>query len=356
MSAAGKLVALVPALVPAAFRDTSAYTFEAYVAEFGKTHGASEAAERRARFEEQLKKVNKHNEEYLAGRHTWYAAVNEYSDWHEHELATLRSGIAGRSHGYRTLQSSRGANPSRVDWREQNVVTPVKNQGGCGSCWAFSAIEVVESHYAIAAKLDSPVLLAPQAYVNCVQNPNKCGGSGGCQGATMELAFNLTAEVGVPLETDLPYKGANAECSDYKAAVKGTGYVKLPENDAQALETALATVGPVSVTVSANWVMYGGGVYEGGCGDSGCTLNHGVVAVGYDQDYWLVRNSWGTGWGEKGYIRLTRKFDSQTFVDSMPQDGVACVPYPESQTVGGESGILFDTSYPTGLAAVELVV
>merc|ERR1712100_456197 len=111
------------------------------------------------------------------------------------------------------------ANPTSIDWREKGAVTKVKNQGGCGSCWAFSATETVESAYAIASggKL---VELAPQTYVNCVKNPNKCGGSGGCQGATMDLAFNLPRDSGIALESDMPYSGRDEPCNTYKAAVK----------------------------------------------------------------------------------------------------------------------------------------
>merc|ERR1740130_1779291 len=231
---------------------------------------------------------------------------------------------------------------------------PVKNQGDCGSCWAFSATETVESHYFIAT--GDLLELSPQTYVNCVENPNECGGTGGCEGATMELAFNLTVTTGIALETDLPYKGSDEKCVAYKAAVKATGYVKNPENDAKALETALATKGPQSITVAAgSWQLYGGGIFHG-CskgflGHQDNTLDHGVQAVGYTADYWIVRNSWGAGWGEKGFIRLQRATDNQTFTDKSPADGVACKPIPKTQTVGGECGMLFDTSYPTGVTA-----
>merc|ERR1711865_861025 len=144
----------------------------------------------------------------------------------------------------------------------EGVVSDVKNQGNCGSCWAFSATEAVESTYAIAS--DKLLSLSPQTYVNCVKNPNKCGGSGGCQGATMELAFNLTAQTGIALETDLPYAGSTNQCETYKPAVKVTGYVKNPVNDAKVLETAVATNGPQSIIVAAEaWQYYGGGVFTG---------------------------------------------------------------------------------------------
>lgn len=334
-------------------RDLSGYTFQHYLAEFGKDYAGDELAKREAIFAEQLAKVQAHNEEYKAGKHTWWAAVNDYSDWSAEEFKQIKTGKASHNiHEHPKVKLSKTqANPASVDWRDQNVVTPVKNQGGCGSCWAFSATEVVESHYAIAT--GNLLELAPQAFVNCVQNPQECGGSGGCEGATMELAFNLTASMGMPLESDLPYRGRDAACTSYKAAVKGTGYVKIAENDADALETAVATKGPVSVTVAANWGMYGGGIYEGACHGTSCELDHGVVAVGYSQDYWLVRNSWGSSWGERGYIRLTRKNDDVTYTDTNPAAGVACKPYVSTQTVKGESGILFDTSYPTGVAPAE---
>lgn len=337
----------------AAVRDFSGYTFNDFLTEFGKNYAADEQAQREATFSEKLAEVNAHNEEYHAGKHTWWATINEYSDWSEAEWKKIKAGKARHNiHEHPVLHLTKTqANPDAKDWRDDGVVTPVKNQGGCGSCWAFSATEVFESHYAIATGTTKE--FAPQAFVNCVQNPQECGGTGGCEGATMELAFNLTTVMGMPLESDLPYKGRDQTCTSYTAAAKATGYVKIPENDPDALETAIATKGPVSVTVAANWGMYGGGVFSGGCRSSSCDLDHGVVAVGYSKDYWIVRNSWGSGWGEKGYIRLSRENDAVKYTDSRPADGVACKPYPSSQTVAGESGILFDTSYPTGVSAVE---
>merc|ERR1712190_527645 len=184
--------------------------------------------------------------------------------------------------------------------------------------------------------------------------PNKCGGTGGCEGATMEMGFNLTAQTGIALESSLPYAGRDETCSTYKAAVKVSGYVKNPVNDAKALETAVATKGPQAITGAAEpWQLYGGGVFTG-CSSGlfkSSDLDHGVQLVGYTQDYWIVRNSWGASWGEKGFIRISRTNDAKTFTDKTPQDGVACKPYPKTQTVGGECGILFDTSYPTGVTA-----
>merc|ERR1719198_784509 len=168
----------------------------------------------------------------------------------------------------------------------------------------------------------------------------------------MELAFNLTRDQGIALESELPYKGRDQKCTTYTAAVKATGHVKLPVNDADALETAVATKGPIAITVAAEpWQLYGGGIFSGCSARGDATLDHGVQLVGYTKEYWIVRNSWGPGWGEKGYIRISRANDAKTFIDKRPSDGVACKPYPTQQTVGGECGILFDTSYPTGVTA-----
>merc|ERR1712187_1037583 len=95
----------------------------------------------------------------------------------------------------------------------------------------------------------------------------------------------------------------------------------------------------------------GGGVYSGcsGSGMHGMAIDHAVLAVGYDTDYWLIRNSWGSSWGEGGYIRLTRNADKTTYTNNRPQDGFACKPYPATQQVAGESGVLSDSAYPTGV-------
>lgn len=328
------------------------YNFQKYIAEHGKSYSAGELAQRERIFSDNLEKVKAHNREYHAGVHTWWATMNHLADMTPDEFQALRSKkIDPSQHPVVQLTAAVGGNPDSIDWREKGAVTPVKNQGGCGSCWAFSATETMESAYQVASgKL---LTLAPQTYVNCVKNPNTCGGTGGCEGATMELAFNLTVQTGIALESDIPYRGSDQTCKAYKAAVKCTGYVKNPTNDAAAFETALATM-PQAITVAAGaWQFYGGGLFKG-C-SSGLfksnTLDHGVQAVGYTQDYWIVRNSWGASWGEKGFIRISRANDAKTFTDSSPADGVACKPYPKTQTVGGECGILFDTSYPTGVTA-----
>lgn len=330
--------------------------------ELGKKYAAQgDQIKRQSVFDSNLARIIKHNIEYELGHYSWWMSVNTLTDWTEEEFNQLRSarGISSARQiqgKVGLLSRNRTSNPDRVDWREKNVITPIKDQKSCGSCWAFSAVESLESHYAIAfGKL---LELSPQALVNCVSNPQACGGDGGCKGATMELAFNFTGREGLPLNAIVPYVGRSGVCRPFTASVKSTGYVKLPPNDANELEIALATIGPVSVIVAAlTWQFYGGGIYNG-CSaplpSIGNELDHAVQAVGYGSEnghrYWLVRNSWGS-WGEQGYIRISRDSDAKTFVDDSPREGVACKPYPKTQIVGGECGILFDASYPTGFSS-----
>ena len=248
--------------------------------------------------------------------------------------------------------------PASVDWRSKNVVTPVKNQGGCGSCWAFSTAETLESHIAIqTGTLD---VFAPQEYVDCAPNPDQCGGTGGCQGSTQWLGFKYAAEAGIALESSYPYKARTMKCDHTKLAPVAniTGYVRLPQNNYTALMNAIANVGPIAVSGAAEpWQLYSSGVFNGCSGASGADVDHAIQAVGYGTDskhgdYWIIRNSWGANWGEKGYIRIARFGDTAAgepcVTDKTPQDGTACKGGPPTIQVCGKCGIISDSSYPTG--------
>jgi C1A family cysteine protease len=200
--------------------------------------------------------------------------------------------------------------PASVDWVSQGVVTPVKNQGDCGSCWAFSATGSTECNYAIATgKLNS---LSEQQLVDC----SYAEGNDGCDGGLMDYAFEyIEKEGGLCTETEYPYTGVDGTC---KATSCGTFYdpIKTYSNVEADDETALETQtvsGCVSVAIEADqyaFQYYSSGVLTGTCGTD---LDHGVLVVGYgtdgDQDYWLVKNSWGTTWGEEGYVLICRACD-----------------------------------------------
>ena len=214
----------------APFRDWAAYSFEDFVADHSKVYDDSEAAGRKEVYSQNLAKVVLQNAEYVAGRSTWYATVNSFSDLTTEQFANRLLARQPTSGGATVSvveqpPQPRLHNPESMDWRSKGVTTKVKNQGGCGSCWAFASTEVIESHFAITNK-QTPVTLAPQTLVDCAANPTHCGGTGGCEGSIPELAFNYTKSHGLALETDLPYSGRDHACPAYKPAVTLGGYVK----------------------------------------------------------------------------------------------------------------------------------
>lgn len=337
-------------------RDLSAYTWEDYKAEFGKNGGDQKT------FEANLLLIQEHNSN---PDKDWHATVNRFTDMSSGEFETYSK---GRKRGAIHLGSNRQmykpsgkALPDSVDWRDQGVVSAPKDQGGCGSCWAFSAVQSLESHLAIATgNLQS---LSPQQIVSCAPNPDHCGGSGGCDGSTQPLAFNYTETAGITTEASYPYSGRTGTCdtSKIQPVAMNSGYVDLPMNDYSALMDAVGNQGPISISIAASgfhFQFYGGGILKN-CNDF--VMDHAVQLVGYGsesgQDYWLVRNSWGASWGESGYIRMARfgEGNEPCGDDKSPQDGDACAGDTAPRNYCGECGILSASSYPTGMSAATLV-
>jgi C1A family cysteine protease len=196
--------------------------------------------------------------------------------------------------------------PATIDWRNTpNVITPVKNQEQCGSCWAFSATESIESAWVLANNTQQ--ILGPQQIVDCDHN------DGGCGGGNTETAYEYVIKAGgQETAKDYPYTGQNGACkfhsSEVAAKITSWKYIsQTPKQELGEMLTYVGTSGPVSVCVdAAPWQYYNGGVLKS-CGDQ---VDHCVQVVGYDTmsslDVWLVRNSWGADWGEKGYIYIER--------------------------------------------------
>lgn len=201
---------------------------------------------------------------------------------------------------------SNGDTPNSVDWRSAGSVTKVKDQGACGSCWAFSTIGAIEGiNHIMTGDL---VPLSEQELVDCDRSHNM-----GCDGGLMVYAFEfIVNNGGIDSEKHYPYKGRQGQCDTNKRnthIVTIDGYEEIPSNDESALLKAVAQQ-PVSVAIEAggrDFQLYAGGILTGGCGTD---LDHGVLIVGYGSnaglDYWIVKNSWGSNWGEKGYIRMQR--------------------------------------------------
>jgi cathepsin L len=290
-------------------------------AQFKKTHrkfygSSSEDSLRFNIFKSNVNFVNKHNSEADQGLHTFRVAINKFADLTVKEFASIYNGynaslrIQPTRSSYIHVHNPNIKVPDSIDWRTQGYVTDVKDQGQCGSCWAFSTTGSLEGqHFKASGKL---VSLSEQNLVDCSSKY----GNQGCNGGLMDQAFTYIKEnQGIDTEQSYPYEAVDQDCS-FSASNVGatdTGFVDVKGKDEDALKQAVGTIGPVSVAIDAShasFQLYHSGIYhEPRC--SSTRLDHGVLAVGYgsdgaNKDYWIVKNSWAATWGDKGYIRMSR--------------------------------------------------
>ncbi|XP_071943317.1 cathepsin L2-like [Antedon mediterranea] len=285
-----------------------------------KAYEKGEEQVRRLIWEENLKKVAKHNLEYDMKKHSYKLGMNEYADMRNREFV-------GIMNGFKASNKTKGAAstfmasiflemPDKVDWRDQGYVTPVKNQGQCGSCWAFSSTGSLEGQ--TFKKTGKLVSLSEQNLVDCSASE----GNAGCEGGYMDQAFQYVKDNGgIDSEASYPYDAEDEKCKFTKSgdAAECKGFTDVTSGDEDALKQASATVGPISVAIDAShgsFQLYESGVYD----ETACSttrLDHGVLVVGYGtdsasgSDYWLVKNSWGTTWGQEGYIMMSRNKNNQ---------------------------------------------
>jgi len=290
-------------------------------------NSVEEEATRRSIWEANLAKINKHNLEADMGVHTYTLGMNRFGDMTHEEFKKQMNGLKISVDTDKTdfdhhtfMAPSNVVLPAAVDWRTKGYVTPVKDQGQCGSCWAFSTTGSLEGqHFAKTQKL---VSLSEQNLVDC---SGKFGNMG-CDGGLMDSAFQyIKANGGIDTESSYPYEARDGKCRFKKENVGATdtGFVDIKAQNETDLQTAIATLGPISVAIDASqdsFQFYKSGVYnEPDC--SSTQLDHGVLAVGYDtqngKDYYIVKNSWGTSWGNKGYIWMTRNKKNQCGIATM---------------------------------------
>ncbi|XP_005078483.2 procathepsin L-like [Mesocricetus auratus] len=277
----------------------------------GKTYSMNEEGQKRAVWESNRKMIELHNEDYAKGKHGFNLEMNAFGDLTNIEFKQLMTGF--QSMGTKEMNVFQepllSDVPKSIDWRNLGYVTPVKIQGHCGACWAFSAVGALEGQ--MFRKTGKLITLSEQNLVDCSWSY----GNSGCDGGWMENAFRYVKENrGLDTRVSYPYEERNGPCRyDPKySAANVTGFVKIPISE-DALMKAVATVGPVSVGIDSHhhsFRFYKNGVYyEPDCSSTG--LDHAVLVVGYGEEsdgkkYWLVKNSWGTHWGENGYIKIAR--------------------------------------------------
>jgi cathepsin L len=294
--------------------------WEAFKAKYGKVYNGPEEEEHRQTYEANMQwAADNSNADVTFGE-------NQFADLTQNQYRTA-AGLGYKAnkgnlphlgvHEYNGEELAES-----VDWTTKGAVTPVKDQGQCGSCWAFSTTGGMEGAWQIAS--GSLTSMSEQQLVDCsTQNS-------GCNGGSMELAFNFAGTVNVATEASYPYTARDGTCKSTgtTAIPRGgvTGYKSVGQSS-DSLKSALQT-GPVSVAIEADQMafqLYSGGVLKSGCGTN---LDHGVLAVGYTADAFKVKNSWGSSWGENGYLQIS--------------------------TSGNTCGIHSDASYPTVSASVEV--
>jgi C1A family cysteine protease len=280
--------------------------FDAYKAKFGKTY-ASPAAEAKAKacWQENVRDLVQR----MARNSDVQFAENDFSDqcWEDFAAARMfedNNGICVKSPVPKYPNS---ADESKViDWRVEGYVNPIKDQKSCGSCWAFSAVGCMEAaHFKATGEL---VSLSEQELVSCDTSDN------GCNGGMPGEAFAWSIQNGMDLESEYPYEGSDSSCKTGQRSVHFSSFSYIDSHKSgrgePVLLAALQNEGPISITINANraWHQYSGGIMDvDTCPDTGM-ISHAVLVVGYglegNKAYYVVRNSWGTRWGQDGYIYL----------------------------------------------------
>jgi len=308
-----KIIILLTLVTLSLCRYSTTEDFFQFLRKYNKTYSPEELPTRFEIFKEAKREVHRLNEEARASGLDTKFGMTKFADMTKEEFQ-------GKMMGYKKTSNDKphaakfhiGAPlPAALDWRKtKGVVTPVKNQEQCGSCWAFSATEGVESAWFLAKHKE--LVLSPQQIVSCDQTDS------GCDGGDLPTAFQYVKGAGMETDAVYPYTSGGGDTGtchyksqDVVAHISGFQYATTTGNETQ-MQVAMVTHGPLSICVDAStWQYYQGGVITHSCGDS---LDHCVQIVGWNVytgniPYWIIRNSWGADWGLQGYLWVERNKD-----------------------------------------------
>jgi len=277
--------------------------------------------ERQNIFKDNLEYIRNHNN----NENSYLLQVNQFADITNEEFNKLYKSEIQEKSFQCPIYSNENSEMLKesVDWITDGAVTAVKDQGSCGSCWAFSSAQAVEGlNFVENGEL---LVLSEKQLVDCSR------ANSGCQGGLMDFAFNyINRNGGLCLEEDYPYSPVQGKCRDCNSAVQISGCYDVESSSPEALKFAVMKQ-PISVAIQADTIgfrFYSSGVYN----DNNCKtdLDHGVLLVGYGEEngekYWIIKNSWGTSWGESGYMKMKRD---------------------DIEGKSGMCGILLQASFPT---------